>query len=148
VSDPRRLDWPVLLSIGAGGALGAAARWGVSQVAPTGGGEFPWATFAVNVSGCLALGTLMVLVVDVWPPRRFVRPFLGVGVLGGYTTFSTYVLEARSLAVGGAERLAAVYLLGSLLAGLLAIWVAIVATRAVVRRSKHRRGPQHLVEEA
>lgn len=152
MSDPRRRDWPVLVSIGAGGAVGAAARWGVSQAAPTAPGQFPWATFGVNVSGCLALGILMVFVVDVWPPRRYVRPFLGVGVLGGYTTFSTYMLEARSLAVGGEERLAAVYLLVSLIAGLLAVWVAIVATRAAVRRSRHRRtgprSPRRAVEEA
>ena len=139
MSDPRRLDWTVLLSIGAGGAVGAAARWGVSQAAPAAPGRFPWATFGVNVSGCLVLGVLMVFVVDVWPPRRYVRPFLGVGVLGGYTTFSTYMLEARSLVVGGEQGLAAVYLLGSLLAGLLAVWVAIVATRAAVRRRRHRR---------
>ncbi|HEX3002732.1 MAG TPA: fluoride efflux transporter CrcB [Angustibacter sp.] len=152
MSDARRLDWPVLLSIGAGGAVGAAARWGVSQAVPTSPGQFPWATLGVNVSGCLALGVLMVFVVDVWPPRRYVRPFLGVGVLGGYTTFSTYVLEARSLVVDGAPGLAALYLLGSLLAGLLAVWVAVVATRAVVRLTRHRRAgrrsPQPVVEEA
>ncbi|MGN6301748.1 MAG: fluoride efflux transporter CrcB [Angustibacter sp.] len=152
MSDPRRLDWPVLLSIGAGGAVGAAARWSVSQAAPTAPGQFPWATFAVNVSGCLALGVLMVFVVDVWPPRRYVRPFLGVGVLGGYTTFSTYMLETRSLVVGGEEALAMLYLLGSLVAGLVAVWVAIVITRAAVRRSRHgrtaRRSPQHVKEEA
>jgi CrcB protein len=94
----------------------------------------------------------MVFVVDVWPPRRYVRPFVGVGVLGGYTTFSTYMLEARSLVVGGAEVVAVIYLLGSLLAGLLAVWVAIVLTRAAVRRRRHRRTgrrtPQHVAEEA
>ena len=152
MSDPRRLDRPVLLSIGAGGAVGAAARWAVAQATPAGPGQFPWATFAVNVSGCLALGVLMVFVVDVWPPRRYVRPFLGVGVLGGYTTFSTYMLETRSLVVGGHEVLAATYLLGSLLVGLLAVWVAVVATRAAVRRSRYRRpgrrAQQHVPEDA
>ncbi|KQX69761.1 fluoride efflux transporter CrcB [Angustibacter sp. Root456] len=141
MSHPPRRDGPVLLTIGAGGALGSAARWALAHVAPSAPGHVPWATFGVNVSGCLALGVLMVLVVDVWPPRRFVRPFLGVGVLGGYTTFSTYALETRSLLVDGRPGLAAAYLLGSLLAGLLAVWVALTLTRALVVRTRraHRR---------
>lgn len=131
--------WDVLLVIGAGGAVGASARWGVSRLAPTVPGHVPWGTLVVNVSGCLALGVLMVFVVDVWTPRRYVRPFLGVGVLGGYTTFSTYVLEVRSLLVRGDDGTAALYLGGSLVAGLLAVWVAIVTTRAGVGRSRRRR---------
>ena len=65
---------------------------------PAGQG-FPWAIFAVNVSGSFVLGLLMVYVLDVWPPRRFLRPFLAVGLIGGYTTFSTYaggVMGAQS----------------------------------------------------
>jgi CrcB protein len=132
----------VLLSIGAGGALGSAARWGLAQALPPVPGHVPWATFGVNVSGCLAIGALMVLVVDVWPPRRFVRPFLGVGVLGGYTTFSTFVVETRALLVGGHPGVAAGYLAASLLGGLLAVWAALVLTRAVVVRTGRGRGPR------
>ena len=142
MSHPPRHDGPVLLSIGAGGALGSAARWGLGQAVSTAAGHVPWATFAVNVSGCLAIGVLMVLVVDVWPPRRFVRPFLGVGVLGGYTTFSTYVLETRSLLVGGHPGVAAAYLAGSLVAGLLAVWVGLALTQAVVVRGGRGRRPR------
>lgn len=141
MSHPARRDGPVLLSIGAGGALGSAARWGLAQAFPPAAGHVPWATFAVNVSGCLALGVLMVLVVDVWPPRRFVRPFLGVGVLGGYTTFSTYVLETRALLVDGHLGVATAYLAGSLLAGLLAVWAGLTLTRAVVVQSGRGRHP-------
>ena len=96
--------WDVLLVIGAGGALGSLARWGVSHLLPWSGDTFPWATFLENVSGGLALGMLMVLLLDVWPPHRYLRPFLGVGLLGGYTTFSTYMLEARDLLPHAIER--------------------------------------------
>lgn len=80
-----RSRWDVLLAISAGGALGSLARWGVGALVPWTGSTFPWATFIENISGGFALGALMVFVLDVWPPRRYLRPFLGVGVLGGYS---------------------------------------------------------------
>ena len=134
-----REQWDVLLVIGAGGALGAVARWAIGTGAPTPPGHVPWATFAINVTGSAALGVLMVFVVDVWPPRRYVRPFVGVGVLGGYTTFSTFALEARGLLVAGHAGVAAGYLAGSVLAGLVAVWLAVVATRRALRRGRRRR---------
>ncbi|WP_191280240.1 fluoride efflux transporter FluC [Nocardioides flavus (ex Wang et al. 2016)] len=121
----------VLAVISAGGALGSLGRWGLEQLLPWSGTSFPWATFAVNVTGALALGVLMVLVVDVWPPRRYVRPFVGVGLLGGWTTFSTYVLEARDLLAVGRPGTALAYVGGSLVAGLVAVWVGIALTRLV-----------------
>ena len=72
-----RSRWDVLLFISAGGALGSLARWGVGELLPWSGDEFPWATFVENISGCLALGVLMVFLLDVWPPHRYLRPFLG-----------------------------------------------------------------------
>jgi CrcB protein len=134
-----RSQWDVLLVIGAGGALGSLARWGVSEALPWSGSAFPWATFLVNVSGCLAIGMLMVLLLDVWPPHRHLRPFLGVGVLGGYTTFSTYALESRDLLAGGEEVVALTYLAGSLAAGLVAVWLGILSARAAVRVARRRR---------
>lgn len=129
----RRSRWDVLLVIGAGGAIGSLARWGVNQLVPSSGETFPWATFMENVSGGLALGALMVFLLDVWPPRRYLRPFLGVGLLGGYTTFSTYMLDARDLLAAGQESTALAYLAGSLAAGLVAVWCGILTARAVVR---------------
>ena len=73
---------------------------------------FPWATFIENVSGGFLLGVLMVFLLDVWLPHRYLRPFLGVGVLGGYTTFSTYMLESRDLLAGGRAATAFAYLAG------------------------------------
>src|SRR5690348_233451 len=74
---------PVLVAIAIGGGLGALARYGLSQLLPTRPGEFPWATFFTNVLGCLLIGVLMVLITERWTVHRLVRPFLGVGVLGG-----------------------------------------------------------------
>ena len=119
----------VLAVISAGGALGSLGRWGVGELLPWSGTTFPWATFLVNVSGALALGVLMVLVVEVWRPRRYVRPFVGVGVLGGWTTFSAYVLEARDLLAVDRPATAFAYVGGSLVAGLVAVWVGIAAAR-------------------
>jgi CrcB protein len=130
----------VLVVIAAGGALGSLARWAVGEALPSGPEGFPWSTFVENCTGAFALGALMVLVLDVWPPRRYLRPFLGVGVLGGYTTFSTYMLDARGLLATGLEATAFAYLAGTLLVGLLAVWLGIVAARAAVAGARrHRR---------
>jgi CrcB protein len=133
----RELDrpWPVLGAISAGGALGAAARYGLLVAFPTAPPGFPWTIFVVNVTGCLLIGALMVLVTDVWPQRRLLRPFLGVGVLGGFTTFSTYSVELQGLVDARALGTAAVYLVGTLVAALAATWTGLGVTRWAVRRS-------------
>lgn len=133
--------WDVLLAISAGGALGSLARWGVGELVPWSGTGFPWATFIENVSGGFALGVLMVCVIDVWPQHRYLRPFLGVGLLGGYTTFSTYMLDARHLIAEGQVLTSFAYLGGSLVVGLVAVWIGIGAARYVGR------GPSAPVEE-
>ena len=133
--DALRERADVLAVVAAGGAIGAAARHGVSTAAPYRDGHFPWGTFLVNVSGCLAIGVLMVLAREVWPSRRYLRPFAGVGGLGGYTTFSTYALESRDLVATGSTATAVAYVLGSVLAGLAAAALGIGATRAVLDRS-------------
>ena len=119
----------VLAVIALGGGIGSLARYGVAQAMPAGPGAMPWATFLINVTGCAALGALMVYVTQVWPPRRYVRPFWGVGFLGGYTTFSTYALEVRGLLDHGSWAVAAGYALGSLAAGLTAVWAGASAAR-------------------
>ncbi|CUR60752.1 Protein CrcB homolog 2 [metagenome] len=130
VADTSHAD--VLVVIAAGGALGSLARWAVGEALPAGSHGFPWSTFLENCTGAFALGALMVLVLDVWPTRRYLRPFLGVGVLGGYTTFSTYMFDARGLLAAGHEVTAFAYLAGTLLVGLLAVWLGIVGARAAV----------------
>ncbi|MFJ9819884.1 fluoride efflux transporter CrcB [Streptomyces sp. NPDC101151] len=133
----------VLAVIALGGGLGSIARYGLSRAWPTPAGGFPWATFITNISGSFALGLLMVYVMEVWPPNRYVRPFLGVGVLGGYTTFSTYTVELHHLLSLGDWTKADAYALTSLVAGLMAVWLGIAGARRAaglpVRRGPSRR---------
>jgi CrcB protein len=127
----RRAPWAVLSVISAGGIVGACARHGLALAWPHRVGEFPWATLAANVSGCLLIGVLMVLITEVWSAHRLLRPFLGVGILGGYTTFSTYALDIQQMVTAGAARTALVYLAGTLAAALAAVYAGIVVTRVV-----------------
>jgi CrcB protein len=125
---------PVLGAISAGGVLGALARYGVATAWPHPGSGFPWSTFVINVTGCLLIGVLMVIVTEVLPHRRLVRPFLGVGVLGGYTTFSTYIVDIHRAASAGAPGVALAYLAATLIAAVLAVGAGSSVTSVFVRR--------------
>nr|WP_063051485.1 CrcB family protein [Nocardia arthritidis] len=120
-----------------GGALGALARYGLAQGLPGRPGHFPLATFVTNVAGCFVIGVLMVAVTEIWTVHRLLRPFLGVGVLGGFTTFSTYANEVRGLLRPGTIVVAAGYLAGTLLCALLATLTAMWLTRAGYERLRH-----------
>lgn len=135
----RTRDWDVLAAVALGGAAGAAARYGIGAAWPTEPRDFPWATFAVNVSGSLLLGLVMVLAVEVWPSSRYVRPLLGVGLLGGYTTFSTYALESRDLIAAGRGDVAGLYLAGSVAAALAAVWAGVLLARLLISAASRRR---------
>jgi fluoride exporter len=126
----------VLLAVACGGGLGALARYGISLLLPTSPGRFPWGTFSINVVGSLLIGVLMVLITEVWSAHRLLRPFLGVGVLGGFTTFSTYALEIRNLLQPGSVLIAFAYLAGTLVAALLAVLAGVWATRWFTRTSR------------
>lgn len=136
---PVGVAWPVLAVISAGGVAGALARYGLVEAFPHAAQGFAWATFGINVSGCLLIGGLMVLVSDVWPTRRLLRPFLGTGILGGYTTFSTYIVDVQQLLAAGAARTALAYLAGTLLTALAAVYAGITFTRWAVARIHHHR---------
>ncbi|NJP88579.1 CrcB family protein [Nonomuraea sp. FMUSA5-5] len=125
------LHWPVPAAIAAGGALGALARHAAQTALPVEAGGFPWATFLVNVSGCLLIGVLMVTITEVRRAHRLVRPFLGVGVLGGYTTFSTYVVDVQRAVAAGAPVTGLVYLAATMLAALAAVAAGMWLTRRV-----------------
>jgi CrcB protein len=128
-SRPRR--WDVALVIAAGGAIGGGTRWLVNQALPPSEGGFPWSTFVENVTGCFLLAVIMVFLLDVWPPHPYARPFIGIGVLGGYTTFSAYTWETRALLDAGQVVLALTYLFGSVAGGLLAVVAGLSLTRSL-----------------
>lgn len=132
----------VLLAISSGGALGALVRYGVDTAFPYLPGGMPWATMVVNVSGCLLIGMLLTLITGDSPAQRLLRPFLGVGILGGYTTFSTYVLDTQQAFVAGNPRTALVYLGLTLVLGLLAVWAGLLLAQGLhwLYRSGQRTG--------
>ncbi|MFC6011134.1 fluoride efflux transporter CrcB [Nocardia lasii] len=132
-SRPPTLDGSVLAAVSVGGGLGATARYTISHFWPVPVGRFPWSTFVVNVVGCFAIGVLMVVVTELLAAPKLVRPFLGIGVLGGFTTFSTYSLETQRLLDHGAALTALSYAALSVLAGLGAVAVAIGMTRWAAR---------------
>lgn len=133
-----RANADLLPLIAVGGALGALARWGLSQALPHGAGEFAWATLWENVTGALLLGLLTAYLLDVLSHTRYVRPFLGVGVLGGYTTFSTYMLDARGLFAAGRPGTAFVYVGLTLALGLLATFAGLAGGRWSIDRRRSR----------
>lgn len=137
VPDPRELPrrpGAVLGVIAAGGVLGAEARLGIATVLPAPAGGLPVGTLLVNVTGCVLIGVLMVLVVEIGRGHPLARPFLGVGVLGGYTTFSGYAVDAQRLLAAGHPGAALGALAATPVLALLAVTVAARLTRAAVRR--------------
>ena len=117
-----------LVAVAVGGGTGSVARYLLAAAFPAGQG-FPWAIFAVNASGCFCLGFLMVYLLEVWPPRRFLRPFLAIGLIGGFTTFSTFAGGVLTLLDGHAFALADAYALSSIVAALVAVWSGMKAGR-------------------
>jgi CrcB protein len=142
-ADRRELrghPWAVLGVISAGGVLGAEARYGWQRAVPHPPGGFDWATFGVNVSGCLLIGVLMALITELWPGQRLLRPFLGVGVLGGFTTFSAYAVDIEQTVAAGAAPTALAYLGGTLVAALCAVWLGATTAGGALRAARRRGG--------
>lgn len=125
-----------------GGAAGALLR---SLLDGTGPPEntFPWATLLINVSGAGLLAVLLVLLEERLPTNRALRPLVGTGLIGGYTTFSTFAVETIVLLRAGESGQAFAYLLASVAGALLAATVGIMAGRAGARLlGRHRRRAQ------
>ena len=121
------------LWVALGGAAGSAARYGIAQWAGARWGwTFPWGTLAVNVTGSLAIGLVMTLLLsrNADPAYRFL---LVSGFLGGYTTFSVFSLEALVLVESRRWDAAALYVGGSVLLGLLATALGLGLGRLIVR---------------
>ncbi|MFJ8145748.1 fluoride efflux transporter FluC [Streptomyces sp. NPDC096048] len=134
---PRGPRWraqaPVVAVVALGGGTGAAARYAAQLGWPAQTGGFPWTTLWVNAAGCAVIGVFMVVITDVWAAHRLVRPFFGTGVLGGFTTFSTYAVDGRDLFADGQVRTGLAYLAATPLAALTAVCLAAWATRRVLK---------------
>ncbi|MEM1315803.1 MAG: fluoride efflux transporter CrcB [Pseudomonadota bacterium] len=123
-----------VLQVALGGAIGAALRWWLAgAVTRWAGPGFPWGTFAVNVVGALVMGVAAAVMMERLPGAwgRF-APFLMTGVLGGFTTFSAFSLEALFLIERGRHAAAAAYMGGSVLACVLALWLGLTLVRGAV----------------
>lgn len=112
----------ILILVGVGGAVGASARYALGNLFAYDATGFPWTTFAINVTGSFLLAGLPAL--SVVRRSHFLPPLLGTGVLGGFTTLSAYSEEARALVAAGAVGTATAYVVGSLVACLVAVALA------------------------
>jgi len=117
--------------VGAGGFLGALARYELGLAWPTAAGHFPWTTFSINVSGAFVLGLTLTLLLEGVGSTRYVRPFFCVGVLGAWTTMSTLAVESDLLVKDGHATTALVYILATLVVGVSATWVGVALARAI-----------------
>jgi CrcB protein len=120
------------LWIALGGALGATLRHFMNVwIARTAGGEFPWHTMVINISGSFVMGLLISLMALRWNVGNELRAFLTTGILGGYTTFSAFSLDFAVLVERKAYTLAGAYALGSVVISLMAIFVGMAIARAL-----------------
>lgn len=123
-----RFDLRRLAAIYAGGALGALARVGLAEAAAHGPGEWPWATFAVNMVGAMLLGYFFARLRD-HPEEGLAHPFLTTGICGTLTTFSTLQLELFEMVDSGRLALAGTYVAATLLAGYACVRLGIALER-------------------
>lgn len=130
-----RANADLLPFIAVGGAVGSLARWGLGKAVPHATHAFATGTLVINLLGSLLLGILMALVLDVWSHTRYLRPLVGTGLIGGFTTFSTFTLDARYEAVRSFP-VASAYVLASVAGGLVAVSIGLVATRALIDRGR------------
>ena len=120
-----------LISVAAGGAIGASARYLTNTaVIRLVGPGFPWGTVVANVAGSFLMGVLVVLLAH-QGGMRF-APFLMTGVLGGFTTFSAFSLDTMTLIERGATAQAGAYVLGSVILSVTALAVGMVLARGIV----------------
>jgi fluoride exporter len=112
------VDQARIAAIVTGGAIGTLARAGLAEALPPGPGEWPWATFLVNLAGAFILGWLLTRLAERTAPSRHWRFFAGTGFCGALTTFSTFQIETFQLARTGHEWLAVGYATGSIAAGM------------------------------
>lgn len=133
-----RLRWDVLLVVFVGGSLGGWARYGITSTWPTDDGRFPWATFGVNVAGAFILALVIVAAAGL-VSSRYLRPLLGTGFCGAFTTFSSVVVTADLLFAHHHPGTAVTYLVASVIGGLAAALFGLVLGRAVATNRRRAR---------
>jgi fluoride exporter len=123
----RQVD--VLVAVAVGGFVGALGRYELGLAWSTAAGRFPWTTFTINVSGGFLLGLALTLLLERFGSTRYVRPFFCVGVLGAWTTMSTFAVEGDLLVKDGHLTTAVLYVLVTVVVGIGATWTGVVLAR-------------------
>jgi CrcB protein len=130
VKEAKTLKWTFILAVAAGGSLGSVARYlvgiGCGRLL---GSKFPWGTLFINISGSLLMGLFAGLFAVRWDLPQAARIFLTVGVCGGYTTFSTFSLDAFYLIERGEALAAGAYMVASVVLSV----AALIAAMQIVR---------------
>lgn len=135
--DSLRDHLPAVGAIAVGGGLGSVLRYELARAVPPAANGFPTATLLTNLIGALLLGALVVAVTEVWRPHHLLRPLLGTGLLGGFTTFSTFGVEVRGLPAD----VAIGYVVATLVGGIALAALGMIAVRRAEPRL--RRAPDH-----
>ncbi len=129
--DRKESRWAGVVAIALGGAIGALLRFGLAELFPVAPGTFPTTTFTENMIGCFLLGLVLTLLLERWRASRYARPFLCIGLLGAFTTFSGFAVETDHLIDAGQGGVALAYVLASVVGGVTLALVGIAGARAV-----------------
>lgn len=142
--------WALGGAVALGGVAGSLARAGVATAWPHNPAQWPWPTLVVNATGSCLLAFLVVLLAERWPRARWARPLLGTGVMGGYTTFSTFAVDTVQLVHHHRAGVAGAYVVASVAGSIGFALAGLALARAADRLADtHRwerraaaRGPQ------
>jgi len=132
----KRVDPRAVLAVALGGCIGGPLRYAAAEAFPEQSGEIPWAILGVNVLGAALLSVLLVFVLEGTWTRPYMREFAGVGILGSFTTFSTWMVQSQTLIDDGHPERAIAYVAGSLLLGLLAAVLGLALGRSLIAPSR------------
>ncbi len=128
------MNYVLYLMIGLGGALGAISRFTLSTyIYQKYTHIFPWGTFMVNMLGCFLIGVVYILGAENVITNPNTRSLLSVGFLGAFTTFSTFSYETLNIIKNGEFKIAFLYAVGSLVTGLLAVWLGLSLTNSILK---------------
>lgn len=127
------MNLSMIFYVAAGGAIGAVGRYGVvSMAGALLGHGFPFGTLIVNIAGSFILGALIETSALIWSPSPEIRALIVIGILGAFTTFSTFSLDTVTLFTRGETTHAMLYVLASVVASIGALWAGMALTRAII----------------